>query len=76
MMFWSMTPLAIVFATSVPRTANAMKFQNAAQRTALNGVSTRVATTVAMEFAASWNPFTKSKINASAMTVTSRKFAM
>ncbi len=34
----------------------AMKFQKAAQRTAWNGVRTRVATTVATELAASWKP--------------------
>ncbi len=41
-----------------------MKFQNAAQSTACHGLSTRVATTVAIEFAASWNPLTKSKTRA------------
>ena len=59
---------AMNLATCVPNTANAMKFQNAAHNTALNGVRTRVATTVAIEFAASWKPLTKSKINANPMT--------
>ena len=41
-----------------------MKLKKAAQMTACHGFSTRVATTVAIEFAASWNPFTKSKTSA------------
>ncbi len=45
--------LAISLATFRGSTANAMKFQNAAQITACHGLSTLVATTVAMEFAAS-----------------------
>jgi hypothetical protein len=40
----------------------------AAQTTAWKGVNTFVDTTVAMEFAASWKPFTKSKIKAMAIT--------
>src|SRR5271169_496920 len=54
-------PLPIVLATAVPKTKAAKKFQNAAQRTARNGVSTRVETTVAMELAASCQPFENSK---------------
>jgi hypothetical protein len=42
----------MVFATAVPKANAAMKFQKAAQATALNGVRTRVETTVAMELAA------------------------
>jgi hypothetical protein len=42
-----------------------MKLKNAAQKTAVPGVSTRVDTTVAIEFAASCRPFMKS--NSSAM---------
>ena len=41
-----------------------MKLKKAAQTTARRGVSTRVETTVAMEFAESWKPFRKSKISA------------
>ena len=56
----------MVLATAVPRKKAAMKLKNAAQMTASRGERTRVETTVAMEFAASWNPLMKSK--ASAMT--------
>src|SRR6185436_320425 len=38
-----------------------------AHATAARGVSTRVDTTVAIEFAASWNPFMKSKARATNM---------
>src|SRR5436190_14136586 len=41
-----------VFATAVPNPTTAMKLKNPAQRTATAGESTRVATTVAIEFAA------------------------
>ena len=41
-----------------------MKLNIAAQITALNGDNTFVETTVAIEFAASWKPLIKSKINA------------
>src|SRR5579863_1721984 len=54
-------PLPIVPATAVPKTKAAMKFQNAAQATARNGDNTRVDTTVAIEFAASCQPFENSK---------------
>jgi hypothetical protein len=48
------SPLPIVFATLCPVKRNAArKLKNAAQRTALRGVSTLVETIVAMEFAAS-----------------------
>ena len=49
----SINPLPTVFAIAVPNTNAAMKFQNAAQITAALGDSTRVDTTVAIEFAAS-----------------------
>jgi len=45
----------------VPKTKAATKFQKEAQRTARKGVSTRVETTVAMEFAASCQPLENSK---------------
>src|SRR5215472_14806264 len=54
-------PLPMVLATAVPNTKAAMKFQKAAHSTARNGVSTRVETTVAMELAASCQPFENSK---------------
>ena len=53
-------PLPTVLATAVPNTNAAMKFQNAAHSTARNGVNTRVETTVAMELAASCQPFENS----------------
>ena len=47
------TILAIAFATSNGRMRNAMKLKVAAQMTACHGFNTRVATTVAIELAAS-----------------------
>ena len=44
-----------------------MKLKKPAQTTAKPGVRTRVETTVAMELAASWNPFRKSKTRARPM---------
>jgi hypothetical protein len=49
-------PFPTVVATAVPKVNAAMKLKNAAQMTALPGESTRVETTVAIEFAASWKP--------------------
>ena len=49
----STIPLPTVLATAVPNPNAATKLKNAAQTTALPGDSTRVDTTVAMEFAAS-----------------------
>ena len=46
-------PAPTVWATAVPKPNAATKLKNAAQMTAFPGVSTRVETTVAMEFAAS-----------------------
>jgi hypothetical protein len=63
----------MVLATAVPKTKAAMKFQKAAQATARKGVSTRVETTVAMELAASCQPFENSKARVRAMTTTSRE---
>src|SRR5512144_1615875 len=64
----SMIPLPMVLATlsSLPhRTGSAeMKLKKAAQPTATTGERTRVETTVAMEFAASWKPLMKSKASA------------
>ena len=54
--FTSIIPDPTVLATAVPKTKAAMKLKNAAQTTALPGDSTRVDTTVAIEFAASWKP--------------------
>src|SRR5262245_37193472 len=68
----SIMPLPMVLATCVPSTKAAMKLKNAAQTTAFCGDSTRVETTVAIEFAASWKPFRKSKVRAMRMMKTSK----
>jgi len=60
----STSPLPIVLATAVPNKNTAMKLNAAAHTTAADGESTRVDTTVAMEFAASWKPLMKSKHSA------------
>src|SRR6267142_1273550 len=60
----STRPLPIVFATAVPNTKNATKLKTPAHTTAAVGERTRVETTVAMEFAASWKPLMKSKASA------------
>src|SRR5260370_8981488 len=60
--------LPMVLATAVPKTKAAMKFQKAAHTTARNGVRTRVETTVAMELAASCQPFENSKARVRKMT--------
>ena len=52
----SIIPVPTVCATAVPNVNAATKLKNAAQMTALPGDSTRVETTVAIEFAASWKP--------------------
>ena len=55
-MVMSTRPDPTVLATAVPNVNAAMKLKNAAQTTAFPGVRTRVETTVAIEFAASWKP--------------------
>jgi hypothetical protein len=57
-------PFPIVFATLTPKIKKAAKFQKAAHRTAAPGDKTLVDTIVAIEFAASFIPFKKSKIRA------------
>ncbi len=57
----------IVLATAVPKTKAATKLKKAAQKTAAKGDSTRVETTVAIEFAESCIPLMKSKTSATAM---------
>ena len=66
----STTSFAIVAATAVPKMMNAAKLKKAAHATACRGESTRVDTTVAIEFAASWNPLKKSNASAIAMMKT------
>ena len=62
--FVSTTPLPTVLATPTPKPKAATKLKKAAHTTAWSGVRTRVETTVAMEFAASWKPLMKSKTSA------------
>src|SRR5437870_13880698 len=64
-------PLPMVPATAVPKKNAATKFQKAAQATARKGVRTRVETTVAMELAASCQPFENS--NARVREITKRR---
>ncbi len=54
----------MVVATATPKRKGPIKFAMAARVTAWSGFSTLVPTTVAIEFAASWNPLIKSKNNA------------
>src|SRR5207245_1165186 len=63
----SIMPEPTVLATAVPNVNAATKLKKAAQMTALPGERTRVETTVAIEFAASWKPLIKSKVSATAM---------
>ena len=56
-----MIPLPIVSAIAFVMNTIPTKFPTAASATARTGVSTLVATTVAIAFAASWNPLKKSK---------------
>src|SRR6185436_5030170 len=63
----SISPDAIVVATALPHSAP-NKFVQAAISTACRGVSTFVATTVAIEFAVSWNPLMYSNTKATAIT--------
>jgi hypothetical protein len=49
-------PDPTVWATAVPNPKAAAKLKKAAQTTAFAGERTRVETTVAIEFAASWKP--------------------
>ena len=65
-----MIPWPIVEATATPNPNAATKLKKAAHRTPTRGERTLVETTVAIEFAASWNPFMKSKANATATTKT------
>jgi hypothetical protein len=60
----SIIPLPTVLATAVPTVNNARKLNDAAHTTAATGLNTRVPTIVAIEFAESWKPLLKSKMNA------------
>src|SRR6266542_2987499 len=76
----STIPVPIVAATlsSAPHRTGAAetKLKKAAHATAQSGVSTRVETTVAIEFAASWKPLMKSKARATAMSRTTVAMSM
>src|SRR3954471_16242803 len=63
---WSMIPLPMVVATLKWKMNRAAKLKKAAITTACCGFSTPVETTVAIELAASWKPFMKSKATARA----------
>lgn len=63
------TPFPIVVATFGSKIRKAMKLKNAAIDTAATGERTFVETTVAIEFAESWNPLMKSKIKTSPITI-------
>src|SRR5204863_4908609 len=60
----STTPLPTVVATWTPKPKAATKLKKAAHTTACSGVNTRVEATVALELAASWNPWMKSQAGA------------
>jgi hypothetical protein len=64
--------LLIVLATATPKPKAAIKLKNAANPTACLGVSTLVDTTVAIELAASWKPFVKSKAKATIIMMITR----
>src|SRR6266704_1323957 len=66
-------PFVIVLATAVPNQKAAMKLKKAAQRTARKGVRTRVETTVAMELAASCQPFENSNVRVRKITTRRRE---
>ena len=73
----SITFFPMVVGTATLNMNAPAKFQNAARRTAVLGLRTFVATTVAMEFAESWKPLMKSKMRATAMMIrTSARSAM
>ena len=63
----STSPLPIVEATAPPNNAP-VRLKNAAIAIAWRGVSTRVETTVAIAFAASWKPLLYSKMTAAKTT--------
>src|SRR5688572_22830379 len=72
----SIVPRPTVLATLSSNRKYAATLKNAAHRTAHCGRSTRVETTVAIEFAESWNPFMKSNAKASATSSTRTSMLM
>jgi len=69
----STIPFPIVFATAVVNRSGPIILKNAAIATALTGLRTRVATTVAIEFAASFIPLTKLKRRARTIPARTRE---
>ena len=69
-------PLPIMLATFSWKMEMATTLKKAAKSTACWGLSTPVDTTVAMEFAASWNPFMKSNSSARTTIVATTQNAM
>ena len=63
----TLTIVAIVSATAAPRRSGPRRLQTAARTIACIGRATRVATSVAIAFEASWNPFVTANANAMAM---------
>src|SRR6476469_1499623 len=63
-MLCSIIPPPTALATATLPVNSAAKLKVAAQNTAASGLRTRVPTIVAMEFAESWKPLLKSKMNA------------
>ena len=62
---------AIVLATAVPSSNGPSTLPTAASTTALPGRAARVATNVAIAFAASWTPLVNANANAIAIAATS-----
>src|SRR4051794_18770034 len=75
-MLCSIIPPPIAFATATLPVNSAAKLNVAAQNTAASGLSTRVPTIVAMEFAESWKPLMKSKKKAIATIATTYQTTM
>src|SRR6476620_9202479 len=69
-MLCSTIPPPTALATATPPVHSAAQLKKAAHPTAASGLRTRVPTMVAMEFAESWKPLLKSKMNANAMMAT------
>ena len=69
-MLTSMNPVATALATAPLEKNSAEKLKTAAHTTAAKGLSTRVPTMVAIEFAESWKPLLKSNRNAMTMIAT------
>ncbi len=60
----TVTSLPTVFATAAPKKSGPRRLKTEAMATAGRGRAIRVATRVAIEFAASWKPLVRAKANA------------